>query len=119
MFSVRHSAQSPAPSKKGKGADYNAFAALFAKYRRRLAALPRDKAGPEPLTEALDDRLQETLLPASTSEPQRFILPHAADPDAWDKDEERCIASVSGYNSDMAKSRDKGNKEVKKPKKKK
>jgi hypothetical protein len=30
-----------------------------------------------------------------------------------------CIASISGYNSDMAKSRDKGNKEVKKPKKKK
>ncbi len=29
------------------------------------------------------------------------------------------IACVSEYNSDMAKSRDKGNKEVKKPKKKK
>jgi len=48
-----------------KGGDYNAFAALFGKYRRRLAALLRYKAGAD-LLEAveIDDLLQETFLRA-------------------------------------------------------
>jgi RNA polymerase sigma-70 factor (ECF subfamily) len=48
-----------------KGGDYNAFAALFSKYRRRLAALLRYKAGAD-LLEAveIDDLLQETFLRA-------------------------------------------------------
>jgi len=48
-----------------KGGDYQAFAALFAKYRRRLAALLRYKAGPELLAAVeVDDLLQETFLEA-------------------------------------------------------
>jgi len=48
-----------------KGGDYDAFAALFAKYRRRLAALLRYKAGPELLAAVeVDDLLQETFLQA-------------------------------------------------------
>jgi RNA polymerase sigma-70 factor (ECF subfamily) len=50
---------------KVKGGDYDAFAALFAKYRRRLAALLRYKAGPELLAAVeVDDLLQETFLQA-------------------------------------------------------
>ena len=48
-----------------KGGDYDAFAALFSKYRRRLAALLRYKAGPALLaTVEVDDLLQETFLQA-------------------------------------------------------
>ncbi len=50
---------------KVKGGDYDAFSALFAKYRRRLAALIRYKAGPELLAAVeVDDLLQETFLEA-------------------------------------------------------
>lgn len=50
---------------KVKGGDYHAFAALFGKYRRRLAALLRYKAGPELLAAVeVDDLLQETFLRA-------------------------------------------------------
>jgi RNA polymerase sigma-70 factor, ECF subfamily len=50
---------------KVKGGDDGAFAALFAKYRRRLAALLRYKAGPELLAAVeVDDLLQETFLRA-------------------------------------------------------
>jgi RNA polymerase sigma-70 factor (ECF subfamily) len=50
---------------KVKGGDDGAFAALFAKYRRRLAALLRYKAGPVLLaTVEVDDLLQETFLQA-------------------------------------------------------
>jgi len=50
---------------KVKGGDYDAFTALFAKYRRRLAALLRYKAGPELLaTVEVDDLLQEAFLQA-------------------------------------------------------
>jgi RNA polymerase sigma-70 factor (ECF subfamily) len=48
-----------------KGGDYDAFSALFAKYRRRLAVLLRYKAGPELLSVVeIDDLLQETFLRA-------------------------------------------------------
>jgi RNA polymerase sigma-70 factor (ECF subfamily) len=48
-----------------KGGDDDAFAALFAKYHRRLAALLRYKAGPVLLaTVEVDDLLQETFLQA-------------------------------------------------------
>jgi RNA polymerase sigma-70 factor (ECF subfamily) len=48
-----------------KGGDYDAFAALFAKYRRRLAVLLRYKAGPElRSTVEIDDLMQETFLRA-------------------------------------------------------
>lgn len=48
-----------------KGGDHDAFAALFARYRRRLAALLRYKAGPELLAAVeVDDLLQETFLRA-------------------------------------------------------
>lgn len=48
-----------------KGGDYDAFAALFAKYRRRLAVLLRYKAGPELRSMVeIDDLLQETFLRA-------------------------------------------------------
>jgi RNA polymerase sigma-70 factor (ECF subfamily) len=50
---------------KVKGGDYHAFAALFAKYRRRLAALLRYKAGSDLLAAVeVDDLLQETFLRA-------------------------------------------------------
>ncbi|MGA2132951.1 MAG: RNA polymerase sigma factor [Bryobacteraceae bacterium] len=50
---------------KAKSGDPGAFEALFAKYRRRLAALLRYKAGPELLrTVEVDDLLQETFLQA-------------------------------------------------------
>ncbi len=50
---------------KVKGGDYHAFAALFAKYRRRLAALLRYKAGADLLAAVeVDDLLQETFLRA-------------------------------------------------------
>lgn len=50
---------------KVKDGDYNAFAALFAKYRRRLAVLLRYKAGAELLSRLeIDDLLQETFLRA-------------------------------------------------------
>jgi RNA polymerase sigma-70 factor (ECF subfamily) len=50
---------------KVKGGDYDAFAALFAKYRRRLAALLRYKASPELLAAVeVDDLLQESFLQA-------------------------------------------------------
>ena len=48
-----------------KAGDAEAFAVLFAKYRRRLAALLRYKAGPEALAGAtIDDLMQETFLRA-------------------------------------------------------
>ena len=48
-----------------KGGDPAAFTALFAKYRRRLAALLRSKASPELLAAVeIDDLLQETFLRA-------------------------------------------------------
>ncbi|HTQ55698.1 MAG TPA: RNA polymerase sigma factor [Bryobacteraceae bacterium] len=48
-----------------KAGDPEAFAVLFAKYRRRLAALLRYKAGPEALAGAtIDDLMQETFLRA-------------------------------------------------------
>lgn len=50
---------------KVKGGDYNAFAALFAKHRRRVAALLRYKASPQLLAAVeVDDLLQETFLQA-------------------------------------------------------
>jgi RNA polymerase sigma-70 factor (ECF subfamily) len=50
---------------KVKGGDYHAFATLFAKYRRRLAALLRYKAGADLLAAVeVDDLLQETFLRA-------------------------------------------------------
>lgn len=50
---------------KVKEGDYDAFAALFTKYRRRLAVLLRYKAGPDLLSSVeIDDLLQETFLRA-------------------------------------------------------
>jgi RNA polymerase sigma-70 factor (ECF subfamily) len=50
---------------KVKGGEDEAFAALFAKYRRRLAALLRYKASPELLAAVeVEDLLQETFLRA-------------------------------------------------------
>lgn len=50
---------------KVKGGDYDAFTALFAKYRRRLAVLLRYKAGAELRSSVdIDDLLQETFLRA-------------------------------------------------------
>jgi RNA polymerase sigma-70 factor, ECF subfamily len=61
----------PAPTtsfgaiEKVKGGDYDAFAVLFTKYRRRLAVLLRYKAGPDLLSSVeIDDLLQETFLRA-------------------------------------------------------
>jgi len=48
---------------KVKGGDYDAFSALFSKYRRRLAVLLRYKAAAELLASVeIDDVLQETFL---------------------------------------------------------
>ncbi|HLY15582.1 MAG TPA: sigma-70 family RNA polymerase sigma factor [Bryobacteraceae bacterium] len=50
---------------KVKSGDYDAFSALFGKYRRRLAVFLRYTAGPELLaTFEIDDLLQETFLRA-------------------------------------------------------
>jgi RNA polymerase sigma-70 factor, ECF subfamily len=50
---------------RAKGGDSAAFTTLFAKYRRRLAALLRFRAGPELLASVeIDDLLQETFLRA-------------------------------------------------------
>src|ERR1039457_3532399 len=75
---------------KVKGGDYDAFAALFAKYRRRLAALLRYKAGPELLAAVeVDDLLQETFLQAFR-DIQRFK--YAAPGSLWN-----WLASIAGH----------------------
>jgi RNA polymerase sigma-70 factor (ECF subfamily) len=74
---------------KVKGGDYDAFAVLFAKYRRRLAALLRYKAGPELLAAVeVDDLLQETFLQAFR-DIQRFH--YAAPGSFWN-----WLASIAG-----------------------
>src|ERR1017187_6865107 len=75
---------------KVKGGDYDAFAALFAKYRRRLAALLHYKAGPELLAAVeVDDLLQETFLQAFR-DIQRFK--YAAPGSFWN-----WLASIAGH----------------------
>ena len=69
---------------KVKGGDYDAFAALFAKYRRRLAALLRYKAGAELLAAVeVDDLLQETFLRAFRDIQRLIISARAASGTGW------------------------------------
>jgi RNA polymerase sigma factor (sigma-70 family) len=74
-----------------KGGDYDAFAALFAKYRRRLAALLRYKAGPELLASVeVDDLLQETFPAGFPRYCKRFH--YAAPGSFWN-----WLASIAGH----------------------